>query len=857
MAAGGEPEMVIDYQQAKSISTEILHNNEELSEMVNSVCIGTIYSIYLEIYCSKDIYNVFFEFTDGINESGIEKLTNLIDIINKRRSSTIEIPKDIIKSGIREYFSAYNELVELYFERSGNRDINYLGLTNNWRIEYNPRLKVIENFYRNFFSLYLKGGKAMRYLVEYMNSFIEGDNKLDVSVLGKNSDYDFNFVINPYMPPILFDRLFEINQSIFYNLFNYILFSEDIFKKESIFANNLLRKLNEKIPEVNFDTRHSMNDLDGEKISIVDKEVIGSIQVVDRIKEMVLPFKLIRLLTSLYSRGIQKIVAGELIDISMIKKEVNGIVNNEIYVDIEHSNHLINITNRDILGIRDEPLAGFNPLNCYALSTILEDLEVTIKESIDRGDFSKVEKRKKRLNFFEEILCLNQLAIQITGLNKEMFEELRGDRCKKILSDLYCGNLFTKEQLNFIKTISIGKKVEDIFDIFNLVLKSIYSTSLTYNLLSKNMDGIQDYQQVYSVFNMEAQQSIFLSLDEIIGRIKSGISDVNIETREIIKKLFCFLTNDLVNLWFSFNDQFMMISIFYQYLEFLGSIFEILGNGMLENFKYSYIQHLINNIDMNISDLYDERNYKYSVPFIRLFSKYIINTLFEKIINTGIPEFILNIRGGLAFNLQLIGRQIGDNLEFSRLLTENIKSPIENLLTNDIDFELYLKEQTPEQLFIIQTNIKEWLIDICNELNGTELISNLYLQPVIIGDTLQIVSVIEGSDKPDFQWNGNSISNGYVQHPLEINIINTSEENFYEKFNEVTIIERKENRILSIENPISLIENFDKVLREDRHPIRKEKYLYRIQFLTNNNLTLDKYNFFMKMISSGFNELES
>lgn len=408
-------EYYCNFLSMKGDATKVLHDMEQ----PRNVC----------IFLSKELTKFLYQRVNPL----LDVVRNNILLPRFRQEQAN--PQSKMLSGLVEQMVDNNQRdMELYknaFIQLCNREEGYAIFTPN-------DLQMIAT---KFYRFYLKGGTAMTMVVEHLQdqmfTLIRQQGRASpeqiteediIQLLGKRSDYDFNFVINPYLTEEEFNLLRDqsirflyeffvhhihtlpfFNNQDFKNVYRQNLYdystplptTEDI-PRNSVFINPRFQETlqTDRLREVKSIRNTGFNLFSQVSASFINAEnPLAEEQKGMRNTQ----FILIRLMTQMpldtrhipgevrctYPDGNPRQppnVAGEMIDISI-----------PIYTSVEkfskwyESNHILNIQG----------------IYVYDIYAIIHDLEIVIRESKQRADPGpKIEKRIRRLDFFQKLLCI-------------------------------------------------------------------------------------------------------------------------------------------------------------------------------------------------------------------------------------------------------------------------------------------------------------------------------------------------------------------------------------------------------------------------------------------------------------------
>jgi hypothetical protein len=455
---GGIPEEQLqyyrDFMAIKSDATAILHESREVREICVNMCRQLTHDICMTKnpvfnYIKNNVVPEMFATSQTDPTPNMEKIE---DFIRKEYNND------------EQYQSALNAFVNIH------------------RLDgYSPNENDIQNYSFIFYRFYLKGGSAFVLMVQLYNHLISTDPTIKkkktisedemIKILGKSSDYDFNFLINRRISKKHFDNLTILSSVLIANLLKNLIynFSREMFNNDEIinnFKQSLLRNktplhaddtplteilkvrpsfteyaskfdFNELITERNDATNNKLGQVSITALDIDNQAYQGSGR-----KNAI--FILVRLMTffknnlntRLYSQ-----ICGELIDVSI--PLYDGYERNVKW--IEESNTLIEI----------------NGIYCYNLNVMVKDLKRMIFEDDKNGNPTKIQKRENRLSFFNNLICIlpkilfpsETLLYKNTGLY-----DTHGN-CKNVLDKLFVDKKFFDKRpklMNDLKNIMEG-----------------------------------------------------------------------------------------------------------------------------------------------------------------------------------------------------------------------------------------------------------------------------------------------------------------------------------------------------------------------------------------------------------------
>lgn len=597
-----------------------------------------------------------------------------------------------------------------------------------------------------FYRLYLKGGSAMLFVVNEYQKIMKGETLTTEEIediLGGYSDFDFNFIINPMLPkeqnnPIHHNMLREISKRYIFDILQRLIYSEtgELFRNEKlldIIRNHLL----EHSPQIIIDTDHSPN-------------FIGRIYNVENVRNDPLKnrfatvtsntitlehpfheekhyrdntFDLIRLLVEfknitnprecMGNEKYKRFIQGELIDVSIPHFD-----SHEAFEKWKETNSIIPINN----------------LYIYSLSGIIHDLEQVVEENIKRGD-PKLQKRQKRLKFFNDFACiLPQLINPDIGINyttacetlfNEIFEtdnSFLTKENKESLTGILVGIYVNFPQFIRPETRSIFLLLKQYFKYkidFPIETGSLYELTTPFIKQNKFIELEYDNSGLYkpsfyTFFTLSPDKKIEEVFDlrdfvyeysiHLIDEIEK-VYNSNEKVQKDIKKALSALLIEFNNIAISLNDNTM---IYETTLQFIESLNQLLINIQLYGINSNYAEYLTGqNIFILKQKLHDQQLKK----------------------NEYTQMFMKKHHGALLLQSLLLAKQLKQdkNIE-SRLVLKggylyDIYNTIQNAIlknkndfnisTNDMDMfmfvnQAYLKDQDIYYIYGLFNQLKEY-----------------------------------------------------------------------------------------------------------------------------------------------------
>jgi hypothetical protein len=322
-----------------------------------------------------------------------------------------------------------------------------------------------------FFIIYLKGGMATRFICLFLNTLTKSDNinssggmftkeMLDEH-LGDISDYDFNCSINPLLISQGQVNEYEILRQTIESIIKYTF---EQFMLDPFFTNHMIiQEVVKTAAESYYNYGTDTGSLSPSNEHIFFAPTISDTNPTQRVgtySYVPIPnlFTLSRLMLEVHlkyrddslicykvgqnGQFIQnksiKLLA-ELIDISC--PDINNYI--ETHLAWEYANSAIELNWCDALSTQACNIGQpntYNNIRVYSLNSVLDDLTHTINESLARGDSSKVEKRKKRVEFFRNLICEYTLIIDKFGILPTQTDEIKNyctDFTEKLCVDDY------------------------------------------------------------------------------------------------------------------------------------------------------------------------------------------------------------------------------------------------------------------------------------------------------------------------------------------------------------------------------------------------------------------------------------
>jgi hypothetical protein len=783
---------LFDFMGVKSIITEIVHNKSHARYFTN-LCLTYIEKVYKALYTNLDLLLLILNFISTGDKQ--QKLLFLYHLWYPHDTDVDQTKLADIKQQV-EKFIAINQM------GAG------LKLTQDV-------FNIITNITRYFFYIYEKGSKAQHHMIDYLNKIARDRGTSVISpaevleYIGKPSDFDFNVIVNPYLPDDMFDLITTKVSTIIYQVL-------DSATYDPLFSNGFLMEAFRQDIKQTFTQMNSSVEIDDETptFGVVTQSTIEDIGFSKG------GFILIRLLTRMKGRITQHGVtscgnlSGELIDFSFVTKYgAGGVPNKIIFIDWENTKRSIVIPSEVVMPPTtfDPPRDTFVPqfYNTYCLNDIVHDLEHMIKEQADPSKrTSKYEKRVKRLAFFEKLLCFSST---IYSLGVEVDEE----KCfSYLLGKLPSSVILSDSDKQYIRAMTLGKDISQ-FDSYELLYGILYENMIyseniyIYDRFTNpNILPYPFYYFTNSPFEIKQR------LTSLIFQLKQRLRDYDGEY--IVANLLV----NFITLIRSHNDQYMcrvLIQQMVRLIEFIIS-YETTMNAS------AFVLFMKGSFNQKIDALYEARNTQHNQLVVKQFGRIILHRLVDLCVSsfpTQQKQFV--IRGGYAFNIIRYIIKCGRGKDSGSLLyefianqnTEPSKEDV-RIATNDIDIVLRVSLGELEYRQFIKF-ILDYLDQVCSELQAYIGNPSIYFKVCLIENPLliQIISIVA---EPDGLA---------IQHILEINLDNLPVLNDYP----FDIIDYDVNATftLGMHSVDTIVYEFDSIVKQDLHVSKKEKYLTRIR----------------------------
>lgn len=648
----------------------------------------------------------------------------------------------------------------------------------------------ISNISQVFYRFYLKGGSAMLFIIHQYQTFMQGDKLSPEEIeelLGGYSDFDFNFIVNPYLPrepnnPIHHNKIRELAKNYIFIILQNAIYSGvgDMFRNDDL-VKKIAQLLLEHSPQIKIDTEHyplniavypnpnQIPNSEGKipKLKIANdrlKNHFGEVQMTNLNIEHAFrmekayrnnKFDLIRLLSSFMNitkpieckdaENYKLFISGELIDVSIPHFD-----SHEVFDKWIESSSIVPINN----------------IYVYNLSSIIHDLEQVIAESIQKKDTTKLAKREKRLKFFNDFACiLPQLVNPDIGISyenvcislfNEIIENERSFLTKENKNDLT--NKLIGIYINFPQFIYPEKRTiflllkqyfkhtidytydttTELYEIttpFNKRMKfpdleystaNIYKPSF-YTLFSLNPD--RSIQSVYDIQKIVFEYAIHLIND------MEKVYNTHELLQNKIKEAISALLIEFNNIYISINDNTIKQEIIIRFIE---SLNDVLINLKLYTINDNYAEYLTGlNIFVfkeKLHDIHIEKN-KYTQQFMQKHYPALLtqSLLVSKALkNRNIPSKLV-LKGGFLYDI------------YNSIQNAIIKNKYDfKTTTNDMDMFMFINQpylRDEDIAFIYQSFInlkthfekrKDSLQRICMSINRQS--RNEYVIQMIVYD---------------------------------------------------------------------------------------------------------------------------
>lgn len=638
-----------------------------------------------------------------------------------------------------------------------------------------------------FFIIYLKGGMATRYICMLLNTLSDGNMfsaELLQEQLGAVSDYDFNCIINPTFERPVYELFYNLIKNILTIECHRIASTDPFFYDEGVRASFYQ---NAGTVASKFPVIYSGG------CNIINNQPLGRssyIEINDK-------FALVRLMANVPVMCSGSIcfkdetgsgknntnILAELIDVSI-----------PLFNNLEERNHAWNYGNKaiaikwcfinqnkcDPAKSNEEKYSLTNKIRVYSLQSAIDDLTITIRNTEESGDTSKIEKRKRRLNFFRNLIC--QYTLIINQQDDTIDTDELSKYCVQNVEGLLCTNEYVDSDISLVLAqFSLGLN-QDTNLVFLIVFKYI-NYILGTNLINS---------------------AIFYTFPK---DYYSFISSLSAEQLNQIKPFVCNLLINTISLNKSLNDNFILGFIGFLFLEILSYLWTNISGFIptVGNFNRTLISAMesVNNFSTRI--------------FITKYARHIFDNLF-KIIQGIYPNEAVQvlIRGGCAVHL-------------------NINPSFESMNTNDIDLVINLQRYDNQLI----TSLQQMFEAILAEIRQANPSWDMKFEYILQGQLFQVVMDYDITVVVPGQTHPINTSAGIISlqmsiprirhHILEINFVSSPSK----IYSDDQVIQLSNDGIHECVyyNSTFLIKEYNKLLMESKHWYRKSKYLRRIAAL--------------------------
>lgn len=659
-----------------------------------------------------------------------------------------------------------------------------------FRIAFNQDSSYIFKFstvFDLFFIIYLKGGMATRYICMLLNTLSKGNMfsaELLQEQLGGVSDYDFNCIINPTFERPVYELFYNLLKNILTNECQRIASTDPFFYEEQV---RICFYQNATTVASKFPVIYSGG------CNIIANQPLG----LSSSMEIAGKFGLVRLMANVPVMCAGSIcfkdetgsgknntnILAELIDVSI-----------PLFDNLEERNQAWNYSNKaiaikwcfinlnkcDVITSNEEKYSLTDKIRVYSLQSAIDDLTVTIRDTEERGDTSKIEKRKRRLNFFKNLICQYTLIVNQQDGNIDTNELSK--YCVENVEGLLCTNEYVDSDISLVLAqFSLGLP-QDTNLVFSIVYKYI-NYILGSNLINSAI--LSTFPNDYNSF----------------------ISSLSAEQLNQIKPFVCNLLINTISLNKSLNDNFILGYIGFLFLENLCYLWTNISGliPMVQNFNKTLIAAMetVNNFSTRIT--------------INRYAKHIIENLLNIIKGIYPNEAVqVLIRGGCAVHL-------------------NINKSFESMNTNDIDLVINLQRYDNQLI----TGLQQIFEAILAEIRQANPSSDMKFEYILQGQLFQVVmdydiTVVPGQTPQLINTSAGIISLHMAiprirHHILEINFLSSPSKIYSD--DQVIQLDNDGIHECVYYNSAFLIKEYNKLLMESKHWYRKSKYLRRIAAL--------------------------
>jgi hypothetical protein len=751
----------------KSELTTLMYADNRINTILHERCRNWIQLVLRRIYEDINIKQFIFAYISGLSKDAFETFVdNTLAETDLNAESATRKKRAIME---RYNYASENNRVESLFT-----DVFIYDL---------------------FFILYLKGGMAIRYICLIINT-LSGKTiytpEMMLENFGNVSDYDFNIAINPILDKPVYNEIYKI-------LSRNIIESFDQIKRDDFFVN----------PNIIGVYKELINTL-YEKFPILRDSTCGTTRGVRNFAHSTLieldQFKLARLMVQFSikcrapicikeseERGISQKseipALGELIDISFPsfenigeKKHAWKYANNGIYIFACNL-----VYNRCLIpdDIQRAKIDG-SVYRIYTLNDIIDDIVITIGDSIKLGNLAKIEKRRQRLAFLNTLFCRFTLITtqKISGLDVSTLSETNlAKKCHESFESKLCVDEYVDERVAmYISNIGLDLPSDNTL-IYNLIIRFIRQLSMS-NIYGEITAQLNTINNVLELFEMYIQ-----SVDPAILEGNS--------------KYFCNLLINAISVNFSLNDNYIKSFIVYLFLQ---NILSVMAGAPTD--KSTFVLDVIAESE-SISSTQTR-------PFIKNNAPDIITAL-AAACDRQPGQTDICIRGGVACHMNLCGT-------------------LDCVNSNDIDINVF----TDNVNFI-----NDFITSLYTLLNDRGVTGNVSFSTLLIptmeddGSTLfQLLAEYDNPNVYSLTYGPTTMAPNVLpkvkHHLIEIRVYNsTPDKKDWVHFNQLT------NTNIYYLNSQSLCKQFNIILNEGLHWYRKSKYLRRIAAL--NGIMADRH----------------
>jgi hypothetical protein len=465
----------------------------------------------------------------------------------------------------------------------------------------------------------------------------------------------------------------------------------------------------------------------------------------------------------------------------------------------------------------------------YNMDSIINDLDLTLRESIARGDMTKVPKRQARLAFFKKYRCFYKMIV-----------------------DRHTGYLNNIDMVPGYCDLELDK-----------IWPFVYHNPLVDQILfTEYLTGVRPDKRGYMIKVVERtlDKIVALTGNQIITNavkvLKNSLASIDLTSsvsETYFNEIFSKLIPNYISLTYSLNDDYIHQFIVYSYLKSTNDILIAFTNNTLD--KTTMVGYSYDNLfEKTVISQMERYNNIITRPIVKEIAIPILQTLVNSLDNIA-----LGIRGGLACHLyfsNVIQEIIGlyklcllDNRHLAEYQTTiqrflNTTTTIGSMGTNDMDLILYTVE--PD---LIVKNLDSVILPMVQQMNHNYQHLGVTISTRLLGDVYQLVLKVQLPTNEQLAINGQAIVTNTIHHIVEIQIVypktsQTPNEEFIETAKreiEKTSYYLIDTNLVKINNknfrlfvyrPDYIIKEYNNILREHLHWYRKHKYIRRIAALS-------------------------